>query len=300
MEMSKPIKIVILIVAIIASVSAVLLFAKTQAQPPIDMHFPNSHKLALEQDIKSMNEAFPNEDFFSLIVSEMEFQTKEGLIDTLQRDSVADLLMMQYVPLFRKYCWKCFETQEWDANSMAAIENRVRVLQSFKHLQSSSTVLDKYEALSNRVDTIVRVVDDYNTAINLVRHTGFVSANNSRNAVSKANELKNKYPLRNYTSLVGQLDSLRYQLERGHYQWLISRFDMLELDKLHNYWRNNLKDSLSFESFCLSLNNSLNDYKNASFYPNRRDVSNMIDSTPYRRNDAKSKYFTFRINGRIR
>lgn len=277
--MSKPIKVLILLFALIASVFAVLVFAKTITKPPVDMHFSNPHQIALEKDIQSMNEAFPEEEQFDLIKSELEFQTKEHLLDESEHDKVADLLVSVYVPLFHSYSWSCFSSNSWSERNMAAIQNRCESLKSLSLMETGGRALDNNEELSRQFDSICEVVNDYYTAISIAKSTTFTTIDNARDVINRANSLKNKYPLKNYTSLVSQMDELPRMIEQSHYNYLVSSVNQLDCSNYEFYWSNTREDSIRYENHYNGLIVQINNYiNNTSFYPSHHDGKSLSDS----------------------
>ncbi|MBQ6277829.1 MAG: hypothetical protein IJK62_14125 [Bacteroidales bacterium] len=254
-------KVVLLLLVILASIGAVLIFAKTIAENP-----PESPQVTTDKyngDLKGLISKLNEPDYDSLeyqyqmLKDRINLFAEEGLIDENKKESLMQNFIEVYVGKFNDWCDRCFSNSVWnDKGQHLAMLTRIGEIRKMNlaNMNSYSSTLNKIEG----------VIKDYNEAWNLTKRRDW---KNASTIVNTANRYMSSYPLLNCADLKDALSQLPENLGKSHRQYVDN-----EIGKLGQYYNYNVCDYKN--NVVIPVNNEIKKYKNCkSQYNDYNDVN---------------------------
>lgn len=231
--MNKPIKILLLAVALIAAIWGVLFYMKTIVSPPQKLSFTNQYEIQLTKDIEDFrkcDQTSLEHDFVSLSDKAYRFWA-ESVIDEKSYDNNYTEIIGVYSPKFAQYCFGQFSKSVWDSNDLAWMEDRIDQLRDLTVENGSKKIMDDFNETDGKFTIILKTIQKYREARALSNKTSYSGLQEARDRINKANQYKQDDYLKNNASLVKALNNLPSLLEASHYANLCS-----QVKNLANYY----------------------------------------------------------------
>ncbi len=253
--MNKPIKIILLIVAIILAIGGVLFYMKTIVSPPQDLKFKNQYVQKLTEETETLRKCDQptlEHDFLRLTDLSHRFKS-ESLIDDKTFDSHYSEIIGVYSPKFAQYCFGQFQKSVWDANDLKWMEGRISQLRNLTVEDGSRRIMDSYSETDGKFSIIIKTIGKYREASALANRTRYSGLADARAKIQQANQFKQDDYLRNNASLMKALNSLPDRLEASHYASLSAQ--VRNLASYYNY------SADSYDSMSDNVVAALKEYK---------------------------------------
>ena len=112
--MNKPIKIILLVVAILLAVGGVMAYYKTIVSPPGKLEFSNQYVNATKKDIskvKSSNTDIALDTTFVGITHELDLLLSNSFLTDQERNELMESFASQYVPTYVSSCNSKFKNK---------------------------------------------------------------------------------------------------------------------------------------------------------------------------------------------
>ena len=265
--MNKPLKIVLLIVAILIAVGSVMAFYKTIVSPPGKLVFKNQFFYSDQKDISkvmSANTDFALDSTFDAITHELDFQLDNSFLTDQERNELFESFAVKYVPTFVSACNIKFSKSVWNENVLQKIKTHIIELQSLQTTDKRIIIQGEANASLNEVHNVIINYYDAKRAAIVSGYNGLESA---RNKISIAKRYASMSPLNNCSDLANRLNSVPSRLEQAHFDHLSS-----QVERLRPYYRYNQSE---YDSLALSVADKLEEYKNnaRSVYGSVSDIS---------------------------
>lgn len=267
--MNKPLKIVLLLAAILIAVGGVMAFYKTIVSPPGKLLFKNQYFYSDQKDISkvmSANTDFALDSIFVAITHELEFQLENSFLTDQERNELFESFAVKYVPTFVSACNTKFSKSVWNENVLQKIKSHIIELQSLQTTDKRIIIQGEANASLNEVHNVIMNYYDAKKAAIVSGYNGLESA---RNKISIAKNYASMSPLNNCSDLANRLNTVPSRLEQAHYDYLSS-----QVERLRPYYRYNQSE---YDSLALSVADKLEEYKNnaRSVYGSVSDISGL-------------------------
>ncbi|MBD5356065.1 MAG: hypothetical protein HDR88_03540 [Bacteroides sp.] len=284
--MNKPIKILLLIAAVIIAISGVLLYMKTIVSPPRDLEFKNQFEEALNQKIECFKKVDSDnlEREFTILTDLAHRFKAESNIDEKFFDKEYTEIIGIYSPKFTQYCLGQFQKSVWNESEHKWMEDRIAQLRKLTVEDGSRKIMENFSEADSRLSIILKTISKYRGAKALSNRTGYSSLGEARSRISEANQYKQDEYLKNNTALMIALNGLPGRLESSHYASVRTK-----VNALANYY-NYSQDS--YDALSDNVVAAIKEYKqNAqSVYGTSRSLSD-LEADAARYYDAAIEYY---------
>ena len=269
--MKQPIKITILIAAILLAIGGVLFYMHRITQPPMPST-ANQFATALMTDTVVITNEKSLEKGYARFNDELTLFQGEKFISTEEFDKGKEQLYVTYAPKFVNWCFEKFHESVWNAKDHQFMLNRISTLQSATYSGGHRSIIEPGSTPSNKMNEVKSIIQDYRDAWAATHVGAFVSLSDSRNKISRANSFKSHAYINNCTSLMQALSNVSAKLETAHYAYLASQ--VARLARYRNY-----SDLESYDNFVDQVNAVINEYdENAKdVYGKSRSTKALID-----------------------
>lgn len=286
--MKTPIKISLLLFAVLLAVGGVLIYVKTSVTPPQSLKFDNQYSSFLHKNVEDYRNSaagYAEADFnkFSDLSSRL---LSEERIDNQTYEKEFGEFLGLHAPRFAEWCFSLFHQPVWNKNDLNNIESKISLFKSIKNPDGSKTLLDNFPPVISQLNEVSDVLGNYKQA-SAVAASGYVSLNDSRDKISRARDFAQDPYLRNNQSLVASLNNLPSKLENAHFNSLKSKVSSLA--HFENYSESNyenlsdrvLEDIREYKDNAHQVygtSHSVDDLKNkaSEYYYNARDYYEMV------------------------
>lgn len=213
-------KVTLIVLAVLAAVTAVLVFLKSRMEPPQRLTYTNQYT----EDIRNEAEQIANADeqaleqSFKLVINRIELMKKENLITDEERNSSIAEFMNAYVPAFCNWCEQRFGQSVWPNATLQFMRGRINEVNRYDAAADYSIVSEENKILLDEVD---KVLKDYNEAWRL-QSVAIHKSSDSRTNLNKARRFKNDSHLSKCSALVNMLDNLPSRYQQSHFNYVNS------------------------------------------------------------------------------
>ena len=251
-------KILMLVAAIVAAVLAVLYYARTITEPPLQTKFPNAHLASLRTDMERL-EKHPSmevaDSVFNVTLHAARYFNREGLISMKESDDVIAKLTKLYAPFFITAAKVHFNNSTWSTDKNKELRRRAKLLNGLRTQEDHKPILDVNENIRKDVDSVAIVIDAYDKAVQLCKDSSFYSLKSAKERVSNARSYANMHRLKKCTSLLNQLFELPKRIEKSHYKHVVSKVEAMKDYRKYEeyYYRNNI---------AVEASNAIEEYEN--------------------------------------
>lgn len=259
-------KILILCVSVIIAVGAVMIYAKTSVSPPEAVKDKDRYAENLDEAEEQLKKDATDVAFDEIVCRAVIFRQEKKISDG-GYDSTINAAVAAYVPGFLSKCLNNFSQSSWDNGVINSMNPRFTELRNVKLSNGSTALTSEHQATINKINGII---GNYHRALQVCRATGFHGIDAARNTINTANTLASDPYLKNNTSLVSDLRSVRSAIGESHYRWLEVRVNRLSSDSL---WGDDL------EAYANAVQNDLDQYKSnaSSLYGNAKSLASLED-----------------------
>lgn len=222
-------KIFILLAAMLIIAGTFLFYSKTKVEPPLSIQIENQYMEALkkaQENLTSANESNAKEvdsRFLSVVEKVNAFHRDMKVDDAFYNKFIVDITA-NYVPIFKRRCYKAFNHHVWSIDDHAYILSRIDGLKSLKKTNSTDAL--SHKGLQDLND-ISQIIYDYRRARTVSRQTRFTNLQNARSTIGNADSYIAHEYLSNCTDLVEDLRSVRGKLEQSYYTYVMSEVELL-------------------------------------------------------------------------
>lgn len=273
--MNKIVKIAFLCLAVLISFGAVIVFAKTQLEPPAGElsieQVKEECKNALKKDLaraESSSDILVIDSAYHNIEEAARFMLADSLLKAADHDELLTKVADKYIPKFVEQSNGKFAQHTWYEPDLNFMRSRCAELNGIKKADGSQLLsADSRRKLSE----ITNVLDLYNRARAAASvGTGFSSLADARSKISNARQFTTMQPICNNTDLVSKLNGVASRLEQSHYSSLSA-----QVEKLRNC--HGFSSEAAFDSYAESVQSRINEYANnaQSVYGRKSDVGSL-------------------------
>ncbi|MDE6535631.1 MAG: hypothetical protein K2K82_06430, partial [Muribaculaceae bacterium] len=220
-------KILLLILFSVGAVAGVLVFAKTQVAPPMNIDPVDQYV----EDLKSDCDSYEGSNDYQESQSEyvrLDNKLKRFIAEDVITSETSDEYRHQIDEIYGKdlcrYGFRFFQRNEWPDKDIKELSERIAALRADKLSTGETAVTGEFITQSDNINNIIA---KYSDARQLARNTSFTSVDNSRSKINRADEFTSDDYLKNNRSLVADLNSLRGKLARSHYNYVASKVNQL-------------------------------------------------------------------------
>lgn len=231
--MNKPIKIILLVVAIILAVGGVMAYYKTIVSPPGKLEFGNQYLNAAKKDIskvKSANTDLALDTNFVGVTHELDFLLSNSFLSDQERDELMELFASQYVPTYVSFCNSKFSKSVWNESELQKINARIFEL---KALQTTNKKIIIQGDANTSLNEVQNVIVNYYDAKKVASVSGYNGLEFAEQRIATAKRYASMSPINNCTVLVSRLNSVSSRLEQAHYAYLVDQVESLRF--YYNY-----------------------------------------------------------------
>lgn len=218
-----PLKICLILVAVLVAVFAVLMFVKTRVQPPKQIVYVNQYTENLQKltaHLTNVNDA-RLESHYQLVTERIELMQEENLISQEERDNSYSEFMNEYVPAFKLWCDHKFSASVWEKPDLQFMRARVTELQQNEQLISSEN--------NTKLEEVKKVLTDYDEVWKLGR-VNITKSLDSRNYLNKAKIYKQDPVLSHCTAVMNFLETLKSTYQKKHFAYVNNKVKSLKDD----------------------------------------------------------------------
>ena len=252
--MSKPIKILMLVVAILLAVGGVMVYYKTIISPPGAVEFCNQYVNAAKKDIAKIKSASTDATLDSAFVGvtyELELLLSNSFLSNQERDELLQSFANQYVTTYVSFCNSKFSKSVWNENELQKMKSRISELQGLRTTDKKVIVQGEASTSLNEVHGVIVNYYDAKIAASASGYNGLESA---KQRIAKAKRYASMSPIKNCANLVSRLNSVSSRLEQAHYAYLSN-----QVERLRYYY--NYSES-EYDNLAISVSDKLDEYKN--------------------------------------
>lgn len=276
--MNKIVKIALLCLAVLISFGAVIVFAKTQLDPPAGElsieQVKEECRNALKKDLaraESSNDILVIDSAYHVIATAAQFMLADSLLKAADHDELLTKVIDKYIPKFVDQSNGKFAQHTWYEPDLNFMRSRCVELNGVKKADGSQLLsADSRRKLSE----ITNVLDLYNRARAAASvGTGFTSLADARAKINNARQFTTMQPICNNTDLVSLLNGLPARLEQSHYSSLSAQVERLR--SCHNF-----RSEADFDAYAETVQSRINEYANnaQSVYGYKSDVGSLSAS----------------------
>lgn len=226
--MNKPIKIILLAVAILLAIGGVMVYYKTLVSPPCELKFRNQYVCSAKKDIadiKSANSDTALDSVFVTITHELDFQYSNSCLSADEKNDLLNDFADQYTWVYVHFCNSKFSRSIWNEKELQHIYSQVSKLLALKDTYDKSVIQGNNKSSLNEVSAIV---GNYFAAKRVAMVNGYYGWPSAKQKIAEARKFANMYPLNNCTKLVSSLNSVPSRLDQTHYEYLESQVEQLQ------------------------------------------------------------------------
>ena len=289
------IKIVILVGLLVLVIGAVLIFLPTIITPPSDVPIINTHKHTIEKGIASLSEHKPivfNDSTYDQIVSKMRLYRTEEFLTEEELDEQTVSLVEEYFPIFRDYCYNCFNNSVWNESDHKAILIKANHMRSLRIKNNKKSPLTNFQ--TSEINKIQNIIEQYRQAKQISGYRTFISIDDANKKIELAEQYANKEYIRNCTDLVYKLAEVKTNIGNSHYKKVenivnemsdyeyMEKDDFLSLvdivdDKINEYSNNSGKYGSAVNSVSALKNKATEYYRDAMEYYKRSSIVSNVN-----------------------
>lgn len=269
--MNKPIKIILLVVAILLAVGGVMAYYKTIVSPPGKLEFSNQYVNAAKKDISKVKSAHTDlalDTTFVGITHELDILLANSFLSNQERNELLESFASQYVPTYVSSCNSKFNKSVWNEEELQKINGRISELQSLQTTDKKIIIQGEANASLNEVHN---VIVNYYDAKKAASASGYNGLEYAKQKIATAKRYTSMSPINNCTDLVSKLNSVSSRLEQAHYAYLAS-----QVERLRPYYNYNQTE---YDDLALSISDKLEEYKNhaRNVYGKASNISDLED-----------------------
>jgi hypothetical protein len=250
--MNKPIKIILLLVAILLAVGGVFAYYKTIVSPPGKLDFSNQYVNAAKKDlskVESANTDLALDTIFVGLTHELDFLWYNSFISDQERDELMQSFATLYVPTYVSSCNSKFNKSVWHEDELRKIDARIAELQALRTTDKRIIIQGEANASLNKVHNVIVNYYDARKAASASQYYGLESA---KQRIAAARKYALMSPINKCSDLVLRLNSVPSRLEKAHYDHLKK-----EVERLRNY---NVYSKEKYEDLAWNINSKLDEY----------------------------------------
>lgn len=269
--MNKPIKIILLVVAILLAVGGVMAYYKTIVSPPGKLEFSNQYVNAAKKDIskvKSANTDIALDTTFVGITHELDLLLSNSFLSDQERNELMESFASQYVPTYVSSCNSKFSKSVWNEGELQKINVRISELQALKTTDQKIIIQGDANASLNEVHN---VIVNYYDAKKAASDSVFIfnGLESAKQRIATAKRFASMSPINNCSELVSRLNSVSSRLEQAHYAYLAN-----QVERLLPYYK---YSETEYDTLALSVSEKLEEYKNhaRSVYGKASSISDL-------------------------
>ncbi len=283
--MNNQLKIIILAVSIIAAIGAVMVFAKSQVEPPVVQANVDPYADDVTENVNSMFMASSRAQEDSILISTLDkisFYSHENKVKPADADKKIDALLGDYSTKFLKSAYGKFASAKWSDGDIQYIQRQSSLLKSVHHSDKS---LALRKTARDSLAQIEGIIGRYHQAQALAHKTGFAGTSAARSVIQQANGfMGDKYLSRN-AGLMSSLKGLKANIGRSHFSHVSA-----QVEKLANY--RHVSQEYYFNTLVPQVDAAINEYKNnaSSLYGSSQSIDGLM-SRAYGYIDQASNYY---------
>lgn len=240
--MKVAVKIVILILAVTLAIGGVMIYAKTKMDPPQSPRQTNQYMNDLSKCYDSfgkVNNGVQEDSILYVTWNRINIYAQEDKISRKDADNGLDILMEKYTPLFLKRSFALFKQSTWYETDHQYMLRTIKELRKVKHADGS---LALKQTTNDSLSQVENIINRYNQARVISRHTHFSGVANAQSTISQARQYANDTWLSNCTDLVRALNNVKPSIAESHYIYASSMVEKLSQYRYYSreYYDNTL------------------------------------------------------------
>jgi hypothetical protein len=268
-------KILVLVVVVVAAVGSVFYFSGTRITKNLDVSDITMHDSVYRNDVKSKisNMSHSWKEDFDKINNLISVYYQNNLLSKHQEEELQVLLVDKATVRLTTYALTdYFQQSRWEADKVNSISRSANSLLNHKSVTNNKVAQGDTKF---KLETVKRICENYSSA----RQLNLVYTNNqdAHSKIEHASSLCNDTYLINERSIAAKLTNAAQTIHDSHWQQIINAINDLgnyteqHINYEHNsYVFNNVRSKIS------NIRKLTTAYKNANFYPMKRDVASEI------------------------
>jgi len=249
-------KILILGLSMALAIAAVLVFYTTIIKTgPTDITVNNLHLPSLEESIEDLSQNkdyYFNDSVYHVVVDKLELYEREGFLTDTQLDSLKEIFVQDYVPIFAQHCDKKFSSSIWSESDHEYMLKRIAHLRTYKINNGTDGAISS--ANEDKLRYIEKTIEQYREAKIVAQYSTFESLDDANKKIDLANQYASTTPLRNCQELRESLEMVKVNIGQDHYKKVAA-----SVNELANY-RRMTKDE--YEILAQHVNSKIQEYEN--------------------------------------
>ena len=224
-------KILILLVALALTVTAIMIYARSKVAPPISIKQVDQYQLELEDfyDRLKKETKLPTADKeVADALSLVKIMDEEKKISINIRDSYVEKFITAYSKLLMKECFTLFSKSDWNTGNIKNMSPRLQLPLDTKNSKGKSVI-----TVGTRDSLVLcqSVIQKYRTARSIVASSNsFQGVESTKSKLNSIASLMSDSYLKNNKSLIKELSDSRLSLQRSHFNYVKSQVDRLGRD----------------------------------------------------------------------
>lgn len=251
--MNKPIKIFLLVAAVLLGISGVMAYYKTIVSPPGKLTFKNQYANTAKSDIarmKSLDTDFARDSAFFAITHKLDWLLANSLLSPAERDNLTEAFATQYIPTYVSACNQKFDSSVWNEDELTKMDARVSELKSLQATNGSPIVKDEANASLSGIHDVIANYYEAKGASFVNGYDGLASA---KQKIAEARRYAAMSPINNCSDLLSRLKSVPARLEQAHYAYLADQVECLRY--YYNY------SQIEYANLAVGIWNELQEYR---------------------------------------
>ncbi|WP_300726131.1 hypothetical protein [uncultured Bacteroides sp.] len=278
-------KIIILAISIIVAIAAVMIYAKTQVEPPVASKHTNQYNMDLNLCFASFAEVddyLQEDSIFSVTSDRISVFAQQNKLSTAEVDKNTDALLKIYVPLFLKRSFNRFLLSDWRDDDHNYMLSQIVAIREVCHTDGSMAVSS---SASDSLSIIESIIGRYRKARTLARQTQFRGVANAQSVISQANQFAKDPWLSHCSNLVNSLRAMKSNIAQSHYNYIVGQVQQMTQ---YRYYSQDYYDN----TIVPHVDAALTEYekKAAALYGTRRNVDDLWARARSYYNDATDYY----------
>lgn len=268
--MKLSIKIILLVCFVVIAIGAVLIFVKTQLEPPRNLAFKDPYAKPLNEDVQKVgSQAFPQcKGDFAKAYHKIRFMNQEQLLNNEQADGLIVKIDTAYGNRIVDYAFRIFNSSNWPDENLNATTAAIASLRNDKLSNGQKAITQEMEGSFRKVDG---VINDYRQAWAFARNTGFHSVADAQQRINSVGTYRNKPYISNNTALMAALNNVPANIANAHYNYVSG-----QVNRLRGY--TGMSES-SFDNLVDQVNRVIAEYKNTGIYGSNKKSVGPLEST---------------------
>ncbi len=269
----KPIKVGLLILAVLAAIAGVFVFAKTIVRPPANLKPVDQYAILLDKEcayFDTISEFQISRVEYIKLDDKLRLYVSEGVLEPKLSDAYRQKIDATHGKQLANYGYGLLKQSSWQDSKLNELQAMLKELYADELYSGEKAATEEFVGWYSH---LTNVIESYRSALALSRSTSFNGVGDASSKITKAKNYRSADYLRNNIALVNALDALPGKLAQSHYNYVSGK-----VNALADY--TNVSKDYYTETLIDRANKALTEYKNTTIYGNnKQSVSELENRT---------------------